>query len=465
MMNARVIYALMAALFILLSPVPASAQVAWTVPGTNFGTQPWWGPSQQAQRFATSSDACDAVVSAYCGSITSRSCTPNHGAEVGGTSRPCSSMVVGIYEPPSSTGSPVPVATAIRSNGPCNTGSTCTSQCAEQSIGNQNFTVGWSTKPPGVLGAAAIDALPDSSFFPSACKDTCRIDTGGSTASRCWHSTKPTAAGLYRLSCDFAAMRRAEACTPTSTDPASPSTSPPPCTGSVGTVNGKTACLNPPVTSQIQLPKPGYGNPRAGTSPDNNSNVREPTTELGGGPDNRGGPSVTDGPDGSRGTGSNRIPGTGTQNPDTGVEGPQIEFPTDYARDATVQGLGTKLDAIKSGQCGGTNQPKCKIDETGTPTGADVDQGAKQSLDTESSKLDVKLSQVVAGDGAPDRSWGFSISFPSTCTPLQITTRSWGNFTLNFCQWQPIVHDLMSMVWAAFTIWICIGMVFRAVNS
>jgi hypothetical protein len=115
--------------------------------------------------------------------------------------------------------------------------------------------------------------------------------------------------------------------------------------------------------------------------------------------------------------------------------------------------------------CGLPNTPACKIDEEGTPDGADADTAAKAGIETEAGKLTTKLDEIVAGTGAPDRTWGFDISFPTTCVPFVITTRIWGTHVLDFCQWQPVVHDIMSLVWISTTLFLCIGMVFRAVTG
>lgn len=115
--------------------------------------------------------------------------------------------------------------------------------------------------------------------------------------------------------------------------------------------------------------------------------------------------------------------------------------------------------------CGLPDTPPCKIDETGTPTGEGADTDARAEINTEAGKLTTKLDQIIAGDGAPDRSWGFSISFPSTCNPMSIGTARWGFYTLDFCQWQSVAHDLMSLVWIGATIFACLGMVFRAISA
>lgn len=125
-------------------------------------------------------------------------------------------------------------------------------------------------------------------------------------------------------------------------------------------------------------------------------------------------------------------------------------------------GSGSGEDIIT---CGLPDTPKCKIDETGTPTGEGVDTEARAGVNEEAGKLTTKLEQVLAGEGAPDRSWGFSISFPNTCTPFEIGTARWGFFDVDFCQWQPVIHDIMSLIWVGVAVFLSIGLVIRTVSA
>jgi hypothetical protein len=115
--------------------------------------------------------------------------------------------------------------------------------------------------------------------------------------------------------------------------------------------------------------------------------------------------------------------------------------------------------------CGLPGKPPCKIDETGTPEGTGFGDAQKGTIEGEATKVTDAITGIQSGTGAPDRSWGFSINFPTTCTPLQMGVPKWGTLVLDFCQWQPIAHDIMGLVWAAFTLWFCIGMVGRAVSG
>lgn len=323
-------------------------------------------------------------------------------------------------------------------------------------LGYQNLTTGWALSP--VVGATDIiggtinygaiyggsHCVPESG---SMCGATLSTDTD---PQNCWRSQAPSDQGLYRLSCDFKMVSSGANCTSSGGTPSSPAAGGPTCpTGNVGEVNGKPVCLGSVPTSGVDFGGGAQsGNPRAGTSPTENTNAeREPTAGSGGAPDARGGPDVTTGPGGS-GTGNNRV-GSGSGKGDAG----KIEFPTDYNREATQQSVLSELKKAR------------KIDETGTPNGDGADSDAKTAVDGEATKLSTSLSGIVAGDGAPDRSWGMSISFPSTCTPFVVGTANWGFFNVDFCDFQDVAHDLMTLVWLAATIFVCVGMVFRAINA
>jgi hypothetical protein len=249
------------------------------------------------------------------------------------------------------------------------------------------------------------------------------------------------------------------ACTANPNDPNAPNSPPALCPGSVGTFNGKAICLGVSVGNDVSLPKAdGAGNPKAGTSPLVDSNAgREPAAPVGA-PDARGGPGVSVGANGSIGTGTNRAPGTGTTGTSPGAGGQ--EHPTDYTREATLQTTNTKLQSIRDKLESGL-----KIDETGVGDGTGVETQATEGINTESGKISSGIEGIVAGTSAPNSSWGFSINFPSTCTPFNIGTNRWGFYSVDFCQWQPIVHDIMSLIWVAVSIFLSIGMVVRTVAA
>lgn len=96
--------------------------------------------------------------------------------------------------------------------------------------------------------------------------------------------------------------------------------------------------------------------------------------------------------------------------------------------------------------CGLPDTPPCKIDETGTaePLPDDGQTVAETILQTLQDCAD-DLSACLPA--MPDISWTFSL--PTGCAPIPLG----GGFEqyvdpIDICQWQPLFHDLMSMIWA-----------------
>ncbi len=97
--------------------------------------------------------------------------------------------------------------------------------------------------------------------------------------------------------------------------------------------------------------------------------------------------------------------------------------------------------------CGIAGLPPCnvKVDETGVPSdGAPRFETAKTDLD----KVQTDANTAF-GDhediSLPEWSWTFQ--FPTGCSPLVLS--AFNNLAIDVCQWQPIIHDLMSMLWVA----------------
>lgn len=233
----------------------------------------------------------------------------------------------------------------------------------------------------------------------------------------CWRSQEPSAQGLYRLSCDFT-MRVTSAFTSGTPDNRSdPLTPDATCPGFVGEVNGKTVCVG---TASAPLPagaappaKPTRpGNPTAGVKPETGEGAgtgagRTPSTGNGG---NLGGPaSAAVGPS-----------GTGTRDPGDPEQGTEV--------------------------CGAPPLPACnvKVDETGTPGAGDASgrfTEATSALDAQTQALEGVIDEAAAID-TPGWSWSFSM--PTGCTALQMPAF---DMELDVCQFQPMIHDLMSFVW------------------
>jgi len=109
--------------------------------------------------------------------------------------------------------------------------------------------------------------------------------------------------------------------------------------------------------------------------------------------------------------------------------------------------------------CGLPGKPKCAIDETGTPT-APADTSTAQA---DALVLPVKnciLSPTSCLPALPDLNWSFSL--PTGCQPIPVAAFSqWMPGGIDLCPYQPMVHDIMSMIWAAGGLFAGIGMMFR----
>lgn len=157
-------------------------------------------------------------------------------------------------------------------------------------------------------------------------------------------------------------------------------------------------------------------------------------------------------------------------NPDTPMTDPAPRTgESSNVFDAIVVGVGpgAQMPGSTGGSTGGGSGSSFdgKIDEAGTPTADGADADAKKGLDAEAKKLTDKISEIASGSNGPNATWGFGITFPSNCSAITIPTNNWGSFNVNFCQWQSIAHDLMSLVWIATTVFLIVGMVFRTMNG
>lgn len=311
---------------------------------------------------------------------------------------------------------------------------------------DQTKIVNWTT---GYTRSANIDTDPNWSAVsvnpvpPSrlACDPSqpCQIELG-TTPRGNYQSESPTPTGLYRLSTDYLATFTGESCTISATDSAglSPDAQIPECPGFVGEVNGKLGCYGTaanPTRNDKPLAKPGpavAGNPRAGPKPESG--------------------------EGSGTGGAGRTPSTGNGGPAGGpaaAAGPNNTTPPDGTTDKPDEGK-------EQLECGAPGQPKCAIDERGTPTGdTQVDGlgGLKDGIKAfgEKSAQDIDEAKGLSIDG-----WSFTFALPTGCTPLVIEPLQ---VTLDVCQWQGIIHDLLSMVWLAVTVWCCVGMVGRTLQT
>jgi len=148
----------------------------------------------------------------------------------------------------------------------------------------------------------------------------------------------------------------------------------------------------------------------------------------------------------------------------TGYEWTPRVVTKDYPPGATIPPPGTVTDgttttgsAPKDEQitCGLPNTPPCKIDETGTPTTGDI---SKAEVDAAKGSALGKITEIGAIQ-APAWTWSFSL--PSSCQPMTVGPFLTQTVTVDLCQYQPMIHDLVALIWASFTVWACVGMVGR----
>jgi len=233
----------------------------------------------------------------------------------------------------------------------------------------------------------------------------------------CERDTSPSPAGNYEVTCTYRYRTTGAVCTTPTQDP-QPSPEPPPPDPGEGDPGGD----------------PGGGDPGGGDPGD-------------GGPDPDGDPTCggTDQPacepgegDGTGGDGgTDNGGGTGGGDPGEG-ENPE---PT----------------------CGSGTLPPCtvKVDETGTPTSTgilgtgpgSVDQQAQTGIDG----LRAKADEILESNHAPTWTWTFQL--PTGCTPYNMPAF---NLSIDMCQYQPMIHSIMSILWLMATVAALVGMFFKA---
>lgn len=151
------------------------------------------------------------------------------------------------------------------------------------------------------------------------------------------------------------------------------------------------------------------------------------------------------------GSGSGSGSGTGTSGTSSG------------AVTGTGPGGPIDLDIEFPEACGAPGQPKCsvKIDETGTPSSSTVNSifgGGISQIDGTS-----RGATDAIGDASSIQlpSWSWTFQIPTSCVPLQMG--GYG-FEIDMCQYKPMIHDLMSMIWIAAGIFGFIGLFRNAVQ-
>lgn len=133
----------------------------------------------------------------------------------------------------------------------------------------------------------------------------------------------------------------------------------------------------------------------------------------------------------------------------------------DGTTETTTDEKKTQLDP-----CGLPTTPPCKIDEGDTPKTEALKTETDAYKDASTARQG-ELPNVTSPTGK-NTAWSWSLSFPTTCVPLTVDMRvgSIGQIvTLNPCSFIAVFHELMSMIWAASTLFLVVGMVGRTLRE
>jgi hypothetical protein len=111
-------------------------------------------------------------------------------------------------------------------------------------------------------------------------------------------------------------------------------------------------------------------------------------------------------------------------------------------------------------ECGLPGTPPCKIDESGTPPPGDANfDAAEAEIEVFKSglyeALQAKLNEIV-------HEWTWTFQLPTGCASLQFDTKVGPVVEIDMCHWQPMIHDIMSMLWAAAGVWGALMIFLRA---
>lgn len=316
-----------------------------------------------------------------------------------------------------------------------------TKECGDQCAPNAgktsmlNFTAGWARSATPNSG----DHVGELSFpAPGAtfCVEGCTVETGN--VDNCYRADVAAPTGLHRISCDYSMVGKGTQCTASAADAAHDKTQPPlPCPGFVGEVNGQTTCVgtasNPipppsgPGVTQATGENEDKGNPTAGTKPSSG--------------------------EGSGTGGAGRTPSTGSG---TAAGGPAAAAGSGTKPDGTVP---KPDDGEEQAACGAPGQPKCGIDEGGTPGKFD---GDKAALDGWKSSVEANRNTIKDTDGSFFNSFDLFFSAPPVvaCEAIELPNEQ---VITRHCDVVEGTRSVMSYIWALAAIWLCLGWIREAI--
>jgi hypothetical protein len=112
--------------------------------------------------------------------------------------------------------------------------------------------------------------------------------------------------------------------------------------------------------------------------------------------------------------------------------------------------------------CGLPGKSACLLDETGTPQDREEAETFAEPLEQLDTTEDVAKQAITAAADTSSPVWSFAFALPTGCTPFDTGIQ---DITLDICQFQDTIHDLLSMVWVAATAFGLIGMVGRTIRE
>lgn len=115
-------------------------------------------------------------------------------------------------------------------------------------------------------------------------------------------------------------------------------------------------------------------------------------------------------------------------------------------------------------ECGTPGKPRCQIDETDTPTSADTAKVGSEITAAVSQTQEGAIAAITDNqdlDRNSSTAWQFGFNLPSGCTPYPMFL----NIVLDYCRFQPVIHDVMSMVWYGSSFFTIAGMFGRAARE
>lgn len=160
---------------------------------------------------------------------------------------------------------------------------------------------------------------------------------------------------------------------------------------------------------------------------------------------------------------NNNVSNVSVQNTTTKVVCDPAGVCTNTTTHSTPADSTTPGDQEQVKPCGLPGTPACKIDETGTPTVATGLQDQKAGNDALDKATDDTKANItaVADPATKDTAWKFSFAFPTNCAPLV----AWDGMSFDICRFQPMIHDILSMLWYGSTVFLVVGMVGRTMRG